>query len=106
MLRYFTLACGLLAVGAASVPAAALVNPTVYFTADELSAFLEGDAALLKFLAGQLNYPVAVLNRRLPGKVHLTFTVDPEGRLHDPRVVRGLGAGLGEEALRLARLMP
>ena len=121
MLRYFTLACGLLAVGAgpvavqtasmaavgtAAVPAAVPVGPTVYFTADELPAFSGGDAALLKFLADRLNYPAAVLDRRLSGKVHLTFTVDPEGRLHDPRVVRGLGAGLDEEALRLVRLMP
>ena len=38
--------------------------------------------------------------------MHVTFTVDPEGRLHDPRAVRGLGHGLDDEALRLVRLMP
>ncbi|MBF9239921.1 energy transducer TonB [Hymenobacter sp. BT683] len=80
--------------------------PLVYFTADEMPTFPGGDRALLTFLASRLNYPTAALDRSLSGKVYLTFTVDPEGRLHNPRVVRGLGAGLDEEALRLVRLMP
>ncbi|WP_310393928.1 energy transducer TonB [Hymenobacter sp.] len=132
MLRYFTLACGLVAAAAgqagaqtASVaivaqtdsgasrsttaPAAAApapAAPTVYFTADEMPTFPGGDAGLVKFLSSKLNYPAAALDRNLSGKVYLTFTVDPEGHLHDPRVVRGLGSGLDEEALRLVRLMP
>ena len=87
---------------APAAPAAA----TVYFTADEMPAFPGGDAALLKFLTSKLNYPAAALDRNLSGKVHLTFVVDPAGHLHDPRVVRGLGSGLDEEALRLVRIMP
>lgn len=133
MLRYFTLACGLVvaAVGpvraqTASVAAvtqtdsgsearpvapagtavAAPAVPTIYFAADEMPSFPGGDAGLLKFLSSKLNYPAAALDRNLSGKVYLTFTVDPEGHLHDPRVVRGLGSGLDEEALRLVRLMP
>ena len=93
--------------GAAPVPAAPPVAPApIYFTADEMPVFPGGSAALLKFLSSRLNYPVAALDRRLSGKVFVTFTVDPEGRLRDPRVVRGLGSGLDEEALRLVRLMP
>lgn len=80
--------------------------PTIYFTAEELPSFPGGDAAMLKFLSSRLNYPAAALDRHLSGKVYLTFVVDPEGHLHDPHVVRGLGAGLDEEALRLVRLMP
>ena len=86
----------------AAVPAA----PTVYFMADEMPTFPGGDAALVKFLSSNVKYPAAALDRSLSGKVHVTFTVDPAGHLHDPRVVRGLGSGLDEEALRLVRLMP
>lgn len=81
-------------------------GPTVYFTADELPAFPGGDGAMLKFLSGRLNYPAAALDHNVSGKVYITFVVDDEGHLHDPRVVRGLGFGLDEEALRLVRLMP
>ncbi|WP_210518923.1 energy transducer TonB [Hymenobacter terricola] len=125
MLRYFALICGLMAGaiggadaqtassvvlpqtdGGASTTKPAPAAPTIYFTADEMPTFPGGDAALLKFLGSKLNYPAAALDRNLSGKVYLTFTVDPEGHLHDPRVVRGLGSGLDEEALRLVRLMP
>ena len=125
MFRYFILGCGLVGAAAetahaqiasvqvlvptesnrarvASVPLA----PTIYFAAEEMPAFPGGDAALLTFFSRRLNYPVAALDRGLSGKVHITFLVDPEGRVHDPRVVRGLGYGLDEEALRLVRLMP
>ncbi|GAA3966670.1 hypothetical protein GCM10022407_11180 [Hymenobacter antarcticus] len=89
-----------------SSSAASAATPTIYFTADEMPAFPGGDAALLRFLSGRLNYPTAALDKRLSGKVFITFTIDSEGHLHDPRVVRGLGSGLDEEALRLVRLMP
>ncbi len=86
----------------APVPAA----PAIYFVADEMPAFPGGTAAMLTFLSRKINYPAAALDRSVSGKVHVAFVVDPEGRLHDPHVVRGLGYGLDEEALRLVRIMP
>ncbi len=89
-----------------AAPASGPAAPTIYFAADEMPAFPGGPAAMLQFLSRKLQYPPAALDRQLSGKVHVTFVVDPEGHLHDPRVVRGLGAGLDEEALRLVRIMP
>jgi protein TonB len=85
---------------------AAPAAPTVLLTADEMPTFPGGDAAMLKFLSSRLNYPEAALNHSISGKVHVAFTVDAEGHLHDPRVLKGLGYGLDEEAIRLVRLMP
>ena len=87
----------------AAAPAAA---PTIYFAADEMPAFPGGNAAMLTFLGRKLNYPAAALDHQVSGKVHVAFIVDPEGHLHDPHIVRGLGSGLDEEALRLVRIMP
>ena len=94
--------------GAASsaAPAAGPAASTIYFAADEMPAFPGGAAAMLQFLSRKLQYPSEALDRQLSGKVHVTFVVDPEGHLHDPRVVRGLSAGLDDEALRLIRIMP
>lgn len=80
--------------------------PAIYFMADEMPAFPGGSAAMLSFLGRKLNYLAPALDRQLSGKVHVAFVVDPEGHLHDPHVVRGLGYGLDEEALRLVRIMP
>jgi protein TonB len=95
-------AAGAPASTAAAVPAA----PTIYLAAEQMPAFPGGDAALLRFMASRLSYPSQALEHSISGKVHVSFTVDSEGRLRDPRVVKGLGYGLDEEAIRLLRLMP
>ena len=99
-----TAATSLPATGAtAAEPAAA---PVVYYTAEQMPAFPGGAAALLQFLKRKVQYPKEALLRNVEGQVHLHFIVDEEGRLLDPYVVRGLGSGLDEEALRLVRIMP
>lgn len=90
----------------AAPPTGADVAPVVLYTAEQMPSFPGGDVALAKFLASKLQYPAAALDKAVSGKVHVSFVVDAEGRLRDPRVVRGLGHGLDEEALRLVRLMP
>lgn len=42
----------------------------------------------------------------MSGDVFVSFVVDEAGRLLDAEVVKGIGYGLDEEALRLVRLMP
>ncbi|MCB2408130.1 energy transducer TonB [Hymenobacter lucidus] len=86
-----------------SAPAAA---PLVYHTAEEMPGFPGGDAAFAKFLRAKINYPAAALNHGASGKVHVSFVVDEQGHILDPKVVKGLGYGLDEEALRLVRIMP
>ncbi|MDF7814210.1 energy transducer TonB [Hymenobacter sp. YC55] len=80
--------------------------PQVYHTADTMPAFAGGSGALLAFLKQKVVYPKEAAHNAIEGKVHVQFVVDEEGRLLDPQVVRGLGAGLDEEALRLVRIMP
>ena len=99
-----SVAPGTQAEGGAAAPAPAA--PTVYFTAEEMPAFPGGNAAMLAFLGRKTNYPAEALDHRVSGKVHVAFVVDADGRLRDPQVVRGLGYGLDEEALRLVRIMP
>ena len=82
------------------------VTPTIYLAADEMPTFAGGEAGLAKFLAQTMQYPAQALDRGVSGKVHVRFTVDAEGRVLAPVVVKGCGAGLDEEALRLVRLMP
>lgn len=80
--------------------------PVIFSAPDQLPVFPGGSEALGKFLASKLQYPGRALDQGISGKVHVTFTVDSAGHLRDPRVVKGVGYGLDEEALRLVRIMP
>lgn len=54
----------------------------------------------------RVQYPAAAQRQKVEGKVLVSFVVDTLGRVSDPRVVRGLGSGCDEEALRVARTIP
>ncbi|QKG52903.1 energy transducer TonB [Hymenobacter sp. BRD67] len=53
-----------------------------------------------------MHYPEAARANNISGDVFVSFMVDEAGRLLDAEVVKGVGYGLDEEALRLVRLMP
>ncbi|GAB2778575.1 protein TonB [Hymenobacter luteus] len=81
-------------------------TPAVYHVAEVMPAFPGGAAAFQKFLHNEVHYPDEALQRHVSGKVYVRFLVTEEGRIRDAEVVKGLGAGLDEEALRLVRIMP
>ncbi|QIX62831.1 TonB family protein [Hymenobacter lutimineralis] len=87
---------------AAARPAA----PKVYVLAEEMPAFKGGEKALLLFMREKVQYPAEALQQNISGKVYVRFVVDEQGRIRDAEVVKGLGHGLDQEALRLVRIMP
>jgi TonB family protein len=74
--------------------------------ADEQPAFPGGVEAYRSFLQKNVQYPEAAKAKNISGDVFVSFVVDEAGRLLDAEVVKGVGYGLNEEALRLVRLMP
>ena len=67
--------------------------------------FVGGHEALASY-AGQLRYPAPAEARGVQGKVVIGFVVDTLGRLSQHRVVRGIGYGCDEEALRVSLTIP
>ncbi|MCB2377880.1 energy transducer TonB [Hymenobacter sp. BT635] len=91
---------------AGTASSASPVVPVIYHTAEEMPTFPGGETAFTKFLRAKINYPAAALSHGASGKVHVSFVVDEQGHILDAKVVKGLGYGLDEEALRLVRIMP
>ena len=67
--------------------------------------FVGGPEALAQHLE-KLRYPPAALGQQIQGRVAVSFVLDTLGRASAYAVVRGLGAGCDEEALRVARTIP
>lgn len=57
----------------------------------------------LEGIARRIRYPIEALRRGVEGEVVLTFTVTPTGRVEDIQVLKGLGYGCTEEAIRVIR---
>ena len=94
-------------VSAASPTPPPAFRPDSIFVNPEVSPqFVGGEAGLRTYLAKNLRYPAQARFKHVTGKVYVRFILSPAGRITDAAVVRGPGAGLNEEALRLVWLMP
>ena len=91
------------AAGGTATPAAAN-EPFSYV--EKMPEFAGGQAALLRYLRDHLRYPGAALAAGVGGRVFMSFVVGSDGRISEVTILKGLGYGLDEEALRVIRQMP
>ena len=78
----------------------------VFVVAETMPEFPGGEKAMKKFIADNLIYPPLAQERGIKGKVYLSFLVEPDGTITNIRVLRGLGGGCDEEAVRVVEMMP
>jgi TonB family protein len=73
---------------------------------DEMPRYPGGEAELFKYLGKSIRYPHAAQESGISGVVLVTFVVGSDGRIRDPKVLRGIGGGCDEEAIRVVKSMP
>lgn len=82
------------------------VNNDIFIEYDEPASFPGGDKALYEFIEENLIVPQKAREKEIEGRVYVQFVIDTDGTVINPRVLRDIGGGCGEEALRIVRLMP
>lgn len=78
----------------------------VFTVVEHPASFPGGDKAFTTYMSKSIKYPQAARDLRVRGKVDLTFVVEKDGSLSDIKVVRGLGSGCDEEAVRVLKASP
>lgn len=78
----------------------------VFTIVENMPAFPGGEEAMFKYLGQNIKYPETAVNAGIQGTVYLTFVVDTNGSIRDAHVLRGIGGGCDEEALRVVNGMP
>lgn len=73
---------------------------------EQMPEFPGGDQARVKFLQENIKFPPVARESGITGTVYITFVVGRDGRLSNFKILRGVGGGCDEEALRVLRLMP
>ncbi len=83
------------------------VDEDVIFTVvEDQPEFPGGEAARQRFLEENLRYPQMAREAGIQGTVFVTFVVETDGSVTDVRILRGIGGGCDEEAVRVVRMMP
>lgn len=63
------------------------------------------DKKLMEFIYDKIQYPAIARENGVEGNVVVQFVVNTDGTVTDVSVVRDIGAGCGEEAVRIVNLM-
>ena len=67
---------------------------------------LDGGKELLrKFIRENLRYPKEALEKGIEGDVIIKFKVTGKGEVHSPEVIKSIGYGCDEEAVRLVLML-
>ena len=64
-----------------------------------------GQTAMYAFIAQEMKYPIMAKRNRIQGQCIVSFTLNPDGTMQGIKLVKQLGGGTGEEALRVVRLL-
>ena len=70
-----------------------------------LPKYVGGSQAFKDFIMQNLVYPSPALEANIQGSVIVEYDISDEGVVFNPRVLKGLGYGCDEEALRLTSLL-
>ncbi|NII82115.1 energy transducer TonB [Pedobacter sp. SG908] len=78
----------------------------IYLGADEYPEFNGGAKAWSKYMERNLRYPYQAQDENVQGKVFVSFVVEKDGSVTDVKVLRGLGFGCDEEAIKVIKKSP
>lgn len=91
---------------AADIAASAHPDQPAVVAPDKPATPVGGTDAFFAWIEKNQQYPKLARQRKIQGKVPVEFVVQADGSLTDVRVLKKMGSGLDEEALRLIRTAP
>lgn len=73
---------------------------------DKFPEFEGGMAAWAKYIRKNLRYPEAAQDQGIQGRVSVSFVVEKDGSISDVTILKGIGGGCDEEAMRVIKKSP
>jgi protein TonB len=78
----------------------------IFTIVEEMPDFPGGTQKLADYLAKNIKYPQMARESGIQGRVFISFVVEPDGSVSNVNVMRSLGGGCDEEAVRVVKSMP
>lgn len=83
-----------------------VVEQEIFTIVEEMPEFPGGMTKLADYLAKNIKYPQMARESGIQGRVFVQFVVEPDGSVSNVAVMRSLGGGCDEEAMRVVKSMP
>jgi protein TonB len=78
----------------------------IYTSVEKIPEFPGGMEKFVEYLKTNLKYPAVARDNKVEGRVFVDFVVEKDGTLTNVKVVRGIGNGCDEEAVRVLKNSP
>ena len=78
----------------------------IFGMVEEMPGFPGGEVKLMEFIAKSINYPKEAIEKGIEGRVFVGFIIDVDGSVTDVKLLRGIGCGCDEEAIRVVKSLP
>lgn len=78
----------------------------IFTVVEETATPKGGMAAFYKYMGDKIKYPAQARRMGVEGKVFVQFVIGKDGSISDVKVVKGIGAGCDEEAVRVVQGSP
>lgn len=82
------------------------VEEEIFEISEDQPEFPGGMEALYKFIGENMKYPETARNQEIQGKVYVAFVVEKNGSIGKVEILRGIGGGCDEEAMRVIKMLP
>ena len=92
--------------GLGSNASAQQTDTTRYQIVEVDPEFPGGMEAMMKYLTENIKYPQVAKEQGIQGRVYVSFVVEKDGSVSNVRLLRDIGGGCGEEAVRVVGAMP
>jgi TonB family protein len=81
-------------------------NDTVFQIVEQMPQFPGGEKALMEYIGKNIVYPVEAKEKEIQGRVFINFVIEKDGSVSNVKVLRGIGGGCDEEAVRAVSSLP
>ncbi|MBR5037663.1 MAG: energy transducer TonB [Prevotella sp.] len=78
----------------------------VFDVVEEMPQYPGGMQAMLSFLQENVTYPKDAQEKKISGRVLVTFVVEKDGSISNVETVKSVFPSLDEEAVRIVKAMP
>ncbi len=82
------------------------VGDSIFQIVDQMPEFPGGIEALMDFVGKNVKYPEQAKEKEISGRVFIGFVIEKDGSVNVVKVLRGIGGGCDEEAVRVIKAMP
>jgi len=81
-------------------------NDTIYNVVEVAPEFPGGMDKMAKYLSENIKYPEEAKEKGISGRVFISFVIEKDGSVNEVKVMRSIGGGCDDEAVRVVKAMP